>query len=568
MSQLSVNSFKDLLASQLSKVSDEFGLGESNYDRGIAFQRWVARLISDAERNWESDSDEAVLVNRDLGADVIFEDTVNRALLVVQCKYNTPNSPANEDEIASFFAKHDSYMSPDWIRAHGSPEAIDRLVDYKDRIEDGWTAEYRFVTTASSNKRKDVLEEQANNRYRDDATVFCELVDFSSLKDYYAKSRSQDQSIPNSVELQLRADSFIVREQPLRTLVAVVKGNSLRDLYKRHKQSLYAFNIRGYLGSRGINKDLISTIEKEPEDFFYFNNGVAAVCTDFDIDPSTRLVTAKKLQIINGAQTVTAIANQDADEKVEVLFRLTETESVSTEKGMNQKIIQYNNSQNLIKLSDFRSNDPIQKYLIEKLNFKSAKGAIPRMHYIPKRSVGKKGEGMGLRLEEAAKIRYSFLHEPTTISASPKSLWTTKEDGGVYEMSFGVDGELLPEWADEDLGMFQFAIAMYYALVSDFKDRGKQNPNLKVLYRLRFHALALAGIYARDHLSSDEYGAIARSSAKFGEVFSAFAPTARLALVTVFQAATDEEQTTFAFVRSTDRWEQIRRLFSVQLAVQ
>jgi hypothetical protein len=156
-------------------------------------------------------------------------------------------------------------------------------------------------------------------------------------------------------------------DSPFKTLVAVVKGNSLRNLYKRHKQSLYAFNIRGFLGNRGINQDLINTIISSPDDFYYFNNGVSAVCTDFSIDSTTRVVTASKLQIINGAQTVTAIANQDADERVEVLFRLTETEGESTEKGMNQRIIRYNNSQNQIKVSDFRSNDPIQRFLKDKL---------------------------------------------------------------------------------------------------------------------------------------------------------------------------------------------------------
>jgi len=407
LSQLSVKNFRDILTSQLGEISVEYGLGASNYDRGIVFQRWVARLISDAERNWETDPDEAVLFTNDLGSDLVFEDSINRALLLVQCKYYTPQSAADEDEIVSFFGRHDSYLDAAWVRDHGSADAIERLVDYRERIEDGWTAEYRFVTTASSNERKDELEEQANERYKDSATVFCELIDFTGLKDYYARSRSQQQSIPDSVDMQLRSDSFIIRDQPLRTLVAVVKGNSLRDLYKRHKQSLYAFNIRGYLGSRGINKDLIHTIINEPEDFFYFNNGVSAVCTGFQVNEQTRVVTAQKLQIINGAQTVTAIANQDPDEKIEVLFRLTQTESVSTEKGLNQKIIQFNNSQNLIKLSDFRSNDPIQRYLTEKLNFKAPKGAVPRLHYIPKRSVGRKGEGIGLKLEDAAKIRCS-----------------------------------------------------------------------------------------------------------------------------------------------------------------
>jgi hypothetical protein len=188
------------------------------------------------------------------------------------------------------------------------------------------------------------------------------------------------------------------------------------------------------------------------------------------------------------------------------------------------------------------------------------------MHYIPKRAVGRKGVGTGLKLEEAAKIRYAFLYEPTLISSSPKSLWTPREDGGVYEEAFGVEGELLPEWPDLDLGEMLFAIAMYYHLIADFKDRAKTRPTQKPLYRLRFHALSLAGIYAKGQLDENEYGDVARSSTRFADVVNGFISTARLSLMTIHQQAINEGQNMFAFVRSEERWRQIRELFEVQLA--
>jgi hypothetical protein len=46
-----------------------------------------------------------------------------------------------------------------------------------------------------------------------------------------------------------------------------------------------------------------------------------------------------------------------------VLLRITEGESVKTEKGFNADVIRFNNTQNIIKSSDFRSNDPIQLWL-------------------------------------------------------------------------------------------------------------------------------------------------------------------------------------------------------------
>jgi len=110
------------------------------------------------------------------------------------------------------------------------------------------------------------------------------------------------------------------------------------------------------------------------------------------------------------------------------------------------------------------------------------------------------------------------------------------------------------------------AIASYFAIASDYKERGIANAQLKPLHRMRYHALSLAGMYARDHLAANEYGDVARSSSKFKEFFDAFSYTARLALVTQFQQAVDEGSTTYAFVRSDERWEQIRKMFAIQLA--
>ena len=64
---------------------------------------------------------------------------------------------------------------------------------------------------------------------------------------------------------------------------------------------------------------------------------------------------------------------------------------------------------------------------------------------------GKRGKGTSIKLEEFAKIRYSFLYEPTLVHSAPKSLWSLGEAGGVYEKAFGVNGKLEVKWATETL---------------------------------------------------------------------------------------------------------------------
>ena len=67
-------------------------------------------------------------------------------------------------------------------------------------------------------------------------------------------------------------------------------------------------------------------------------------------------------------------------------MRITETQSVGTEKGINEKIIRYNNTQNKITLSDFRSNDKIQLELLGKfktINYK----ILGKINYIRKEEI-------------------------------------------------------------------------------------------------------------------------------------------------------------------------------------
>ncbi len=364
--------------------------------------------------------------------------------MICQCKFASLAKKVSTDEgqVHDFFARHRLFMDRDWVVANASERAAALLSDYSEKIESGYSVVYRFATTSYASERVRELERNLNAQYAEvGPSITCELLDFPALKDFYVRASSLELSIPDQVEFPVQSGGYFYRESPYPTLIASVKGNTLRDLYNRHKESFLAYNIRGYLGGVGVNKSIRETADQDPETFFYFNNGVSAVCTDFEIENGT--VVAKDFQIINGAQTIGSLRKAKAQPKLEVLFRLTKTENVKTIKGFNRDIIKYNNTQNVIKISDFRSNDPIQVWLQEKFDATKARGPLPKIRYLRRRSVGRGSLGTRVRLEELAKIRYAFLYEPTSIHAAPKSLWTHEEDGGLYEKAFGVNGQLL-----------------------------------------------------------------------------------------------------------------------------
>ncbi|HEY9614901.1 AIPR family protein, partial [Allocoleopsis sp.] len=182
-----------------------------------------------------------------------------------------------------------------------------------------------------------------------------------------------------------------------------------------------------------INEGIKNTAESQPDDFFYFNNGVSAMCIEYTIDYEKLELKAENFQIINGAQTVGSLAWAEPNENIKILFRLTKTTNVKTSELRNQ-IINCNNIQNSIKDSDFRSNDNLQIWLEEKFKLSPIYPVLPyKVDYIRKRGYKSKSKGVArtIKLEDLAKIRYAFFQEPTLVHESPSSLWARRTEEGV-----------------------------------------------------------------------------------------------------------------------------------------
>ena len=106
---------------------------------------------------------------------------------------------------------------------------------------------------------------------------------------------------------------------------------------------------------------------------------------------------------------------------------------------------------------------------------------------------------------------------------------------------------------------------MYQTLVEDFRSRGRENPNFKYLYRLRFHALSLAAAAVRREIARADYGSIARSKPQFDKAFGEVWGPARQSLSYAHASVDEGKVTMYALVRSGDRWKRMLKFFVEQL---
>ncbi|MEG3922358.1 AIPR family protein [Microcoleus sp. T3_A4] len=156
-----------------------------------------------------------------------------------------------------------------------------------------------------------------------------------------------------------------VRE-PYSAYYGLVSATEVANWWNNHYPQLLIPNIRSFLGETEINQSIIETLLSEPERFWYFNNGITALCGRIRKKPlggnshETGLFECLDVSIVNGAQTVGAIANANVKSpaqvaKAAVTIRFISLESCPEDFGI--RVTRTTNTQNRIDSRDFVSLD-------------------------------------------------------------------------------------------------------------------------------------------------------------------------------------------------------------------
>lgn len=144
-----------------------------------------------------------------------------------------------------------------------------------------------------------------------------------------------------------------------------MSANAVADAYEQAGRRLFARNIRGFLGSTEINKGIERSLDKEPDYFWYYNNGITIVCDNAErVGGAGRdVLRVANPQIINGQQTTRVLHSRPRrSARAAVLVRVIRVpRDGKGETGrfdeLVSNIVAATNYQNYIKPSDLMSND-------------------------------------------------------------------------------------------------------------------------------------------------------------------------------------------------------------------
>jgi hypothetical protein len=333
----------------------------------------------------------------DLGCDLIYRD--DNHVLIVQSKYRSQNSREKSEDISHFQSVFKRLIDPD-LKANG--QVLDQIANI-DWASDQFTLV--FISLGNLDNQAGAIASRQPHYPAEipDLEMRCDwhYLDEQRLNEEYRSAIAYERG-PSDKTVTLfpegdrgsRGTSSIISLDAgqYRSVIMALDAKQIVNAY-RHLggESIFSLNIRNFIGNTITNKRIVKTATEAPTSFFLFNNGISCLCTALS-DKKDR-VEVTGLQVINGAQTVKALVNVSRGPRTPpewnetppiVLVRITEIPGGYGPAGqMREQITQFNNTQNVIKISDFRSNDPVQMGLKEQFSKIRYRGK--QVDYQPKR---------------------------------------------------------------------------------------------------------------------------------------------------------------------------------------
>lgn len=290
--------------------------------------------------------------------DAIVVDDDNNTIYVIQGKFIGQGSVDAEPlrEVLSSWVQLKDIVR---LQENCNEKLQKKLSEVSLAIEDDYDIVFELITTGNltSSAQNDLAVFQANLAESDDFPASIHVLNESELKVRYDRALERENPvIKHSLKLQpekfMRMDiggtKVIVAAIPLKDCI---RFPGIKD------GTLFQKNVRQSLGlNNRVNKGIKSTIFKSSQDFFFYHNGITAICNKIKLSDNGTCE-MRGLSVVNGCQSLNTILS--CSEKIKtlsdayIMFRFYEI----PQRDRADKISISTNSQSAVKPRDLRSND-------------------------------------------------------------------------------------------------------------------------------------------------------------------------------------------------------------------
>ncbi len=346
-----------------------------------AFNYWVLdKLFYEDEELIE----EKIIDYHDMGIDAYeaYEDT--KDIFLIQNKYYSDNSA-----ITAEYVKNDFLLRAITALENGTYKKSEELQNvfskYKNNADFAVYLQLFVTNNIHSIAADEYIKKFNLSHPKYHAKIFylddIEGKYYGDIKQVRKNITVMVESINKGTILNINTEGYQL-ENVLDARYVLTPVASIYRLYRESLEKNYAIfdmNIREYLGNKGVNKSIYTTLldEEDRKNFFYYNNGITIIC-----DKMSKIITKPSEynmnayfkidnpQIVNGCQTVNSIyeALKNVDPNVLekeykdsfVMLKILEIDIEDTNEDILYKnIVKCNNSQNSIDEKTFVANTSI-----------------------------------------------------------------------------------------------------------------------------------------------------------------------------------------------------------------
>ena len=289
--------------------------------------------------------------------DAVYIDDQASTIYIIQGKYYSGES-VDAEPVREVLSSWMQIKDLDKLQEEANNKLKIKISDISSALQDDYEIIFELITTSTLTPAAAKDFEVFNNRLSEDENLSASmvLVDKDGLAFRYDEALNRTRPYIN-YDFAIEPGKYM--EIKIGSIKAIIAAIPLRECIKIpgiKDGALFRKNVRQSLGnSNKVNKGIASTIRNDAEDFFFYHNGITAICSKIYIEGNT-LVT-QELNVVNGCQSLSTIYNcSEAVKKANdayIMFRFYEI----TNNEMADKISTSTNSQSAVKARDLRSND-------------------------------------------------------------------------------------------------------------------------------------------------------------------------------------------------------------------
>jgi len=337
----------------------------------------------------------------DNGIDAIYINPAEHLVFLVQSKWmHTGKGSITLEDINKFINGFRDLIKPDFTRFN---QKVNRIqADIISSLEDS-QVQFNLILIYTG---KDPISTHVKHQMDD---LIHEMNDPSEMISWCVMSQKEvhdavsglAEGAPINLEFVLKDWGFI--DDPFKAYYGQIEASDVANWYSQYRTLLLKPNLRNFLGSTDVNEAIRKTLTENPENFWYYNNGITLLCNTVNKKPMggsdrrSGYFSAEGVGVVNGAQTVGSIfkvfeTNPDLVSRAKVLIRFISLEGCPESFGL--EVTRATNTQNKIERRDFAAQDNEQHRLQKELWFEG-------IEYVCRTGESKPTPDRGCDIEEA-----------------------------------------------------------------------------------------------------------------------------------------------------------------------